>query len=255
MMDGPDSGASLAGGEEIYDRVLVLKTGDVLEEFGGLRDGEWLKMFCLEETEEGTVPIGEVFDEPLGGGDDGEAGVFLDEGSQLFLSGIAEPLEDGVEVFGHDQECARTESREEMLRDEFQGGVLFEVIRGTEHVCVEFSWVALLQSRVDLQKKLEEGRAGFVFIQPCDAQMVCERLVFSESADDERDEVGFPTAARTHEEEVVLVVCQRAFLHPLDGVPQEALPLDENELEVLRVGAAGGEDPDGFAAVGTLCGV
>ena len=86
-MDGPDSGTALSGGEEIYDSVLSLKAGDVLEEFGGLRDGERLEMFGLEETEEGIVPIGEVFDEPLGGGDDGEAGVFLDEGSQLFLSG------------------------------------------------------------------------------------------------------------------------------------------------------------------------
>ena len=252
-MDGANSRTPTAGGEELDHPFFVLKAGDVLEEFRCLLDREWLEMLGLEETEEGAVPIGEVFHQSLCGGDNGEAGILLDEGTQLFLPGITQSFENGVEILGHDEKRARAEGGEKVLRDEFLRGGGFEVIRGSEHLLAEFGRIPLLQCSMDFQEKLTKRRAGLILVQPSDAQAVCEGSILGESADDQRGEVGFTTAAWAHKEEVVLVICKSALSHSLHGVPQEVLPLDENELEVLWVGAARGKNPDGFTSVGTLC--
>ena len=61
--------------------------------------------------------------------------------------------------------------------------------------------------------------------------------------------MGFSTPSRTYEEKVVLVIGEGALPHPLHRVLEQFLPLNEDELEVLGIGAAGRENPNGFATI------
>ena len=99
------------------------------------------------------------------------------------------------------------------------------------------------------KKEFEQCRASLILVEPGDAQMIREFVIFAQTTDDKRGEVGFSTAARTDEKQVVLVIGERAFLDPFYRVLEQFLPLNEDELEVFGIGAAGRENPDGFGIV------
>lgn len=160
---------------------------------------------------------------------------------------ISKALEDGVEILSDHQQRAGAERCKQMPGDKLQRGVLRHVVGAAELFVAVFSRVAFFQSRVNLEEKLEQGRAGLVLIQPRDPKAVCELVVLAHAADDERDEVGFSTAPGTDKEKVVLVIGERALLYPFHCVLEQFLPLDQNGLKDPGIGAARRENPDGLA--------
>ena len=155
VMDRPDSRAPTAGGEELHDAALLLKPGDVLEEFGCLLDIQRLEMLGLEEAKKRAGPVREILHQPLCRGDDGEPRVFLNEGAKLFLPRITESLEDGIEILGHHDECAGAENGEQVSGHKFQRGVLLHVIGSGEHFTAELVGISLLQSGMNFDEEFE----------------------------------------------------------------------------------------------------
>ena len=54
------------------------------------------------------------------------------------------------------------------------------------------------------KKEFEQCRTSLILVEPGDAQMIGEFVIPTQAIDDQRDEVGFSTAARTDEKQVVL---------------------------------------------------
>ena len=255
MMQRPDPGMSATGGEKIHDAGLLLKPRDILEQLGRLPHIQWFEMLGLEEAKKGTGPAGKILHQPLRRGDDGELGMLLDEGPKLFLTGVPQPLKDGVKILHHHQERSGTERGEQMPGHEFLSVLRLQIIRRIKHVISEFSGITFHQGGVNFDEEFQQCGAGLVLVEPGDAQPVREFNVRPQTTDNEGDEMGFAAPPGTDEQQMVLVIGEGAFPHPLHRVLQQFLALNENELQILGSGPAGSEYRDGFVTLRPLFGV
>ncbi|MHB1308242.1 MAG: hypothetical protein ACYC23_14285 [Limisphaerales bacterium] len=102
------------------------------------------------------------------------------------------------------------------------------------------------------EEEFEKRRAGLILVEPGDTEAIREFIILAQAMNDQRDEVGFAAPPRTDEKQVVLVLGQGAFPDPFHRVLEQFLPLNEDELEVLGIGAAGSKDPDSLAVPGPI---
>ena len=102
---------------------------------------------------------------------------------------------------------------------------------------------------MDLQEKFEQGCAGLILVEPGHSHVIGKFRVRQQATDDQGDQVGFPAAARANEKQMVLVLGKRTLPHPFHGVLQELVTLNEDELQILGIGAARGEYPDALLVV------
>lgn len=61
------------------------------------------------------------------------------------------------------------------------------------------------------EKKGEKGVAGFIFVEPSDAEVVSEVSHLREAVVDEGDEMGFSRASGTDKKQMVFVFSEGAF--------------------------------------------
>ena len=108
---------------------------------------------------------------------------------------------------------------------------------------------------MNFEEEFEKRCAGLILVEPRDAQPICKFIIFTQTIDDQGDEVRFSTPSRPDEKKVVLALGESTLPHPFHRVLEKPLPLNEDELQVLGVRPAGSENPDGFAIICPLyCG-
>ena len=239
MMQSANSIASFGRIEISHQIALLLFQADLADQFSGIVYGQGRKVLDVKEPEERLVAPGDSVEQLLRRGQRGNAWLLLQESPPLLLPQIAKSTEDPIQVLHDQEDIPFVEAGDDRLQDRFGGIIRIQTADGRAVVRVKLLRVFRRQLAGNSERDIDQARERIVFAQPGDPHRVRQLAPPAQFVFDESDQVRLPAAARTDQQNVMLVVGQHAASQPVDDFVQQTLTLNEDPLQQFAIRVAG----------------